>query len=757
MVSATVDLAMRVLVLWSVGYFGRITLGGILALMLLVPLLLACAKISPPSIELLDQLAQSRDVAKLTSYLELTTTHNPFRLLKTNGAYESGKFGWHALELVGGDQKLVVFSTPLTTEDNGELVFIRNGDKLTYLPESDALGIRVVSHAFKVELHPTTSVADLKDRLTLAKTEKAGSWFLFRMSPEYKVQSIKMAGALVPFRQAGGVVTLATPTAAQFSLDITYRAVERQYGFAGSIDNKEAQLTNSYWYPMIARWPAPYTISVTAPANWTVVAQGEKTGREVLDDRATTSYKMDLPVSYYSLSAGPYHKGGIVGQGIPITNYSPEHGVKELQDAGAFYQPILNFYSATFGKYLFSSYGVLATSRYGGGALEAYSYNTAGDFKGEDSHEPAHTWFGGMLDNSYLHSYWNESFAVYCEGLYARNAPLGNKTERGRAFWRHPRITPDYNEDSVALAGADAGPVASTMGYGKGAYVLQMLESIIGTETMIKCMREWVTTQPKGVPTEWEDFTKIVDKSQSRDLSGFWKDWLYTPGYAKMSINSVKASGTQVTGKIHFDGDVRHIPVEVYWEAEGGTRGYANFYTQPDDSGDYPFTLDLPQHPKLVSFDPWLKIIRQFEKNEQPVNAMSATDGLTRYQDRRAPNYFKGFGPAGSIDTLPDSLKNLFIVGHPDHIPALAPLCVRAGFKVVGNKLTYKDTTIDLQHGGAIAIVPINETDSCVIALGTVRYEPKIGDSTTAVFDEYGRFLSGEASPKRSGNWVFSF
>jgi hypothetical protein len=84
-----------------------------------------------PDIKSLDTMAQNRDVAGLSQFLTPDSLKpiNPIQVLKTNGAYETGKFGWHALELTPPDQSktFVVLATPITSEDIGEMVFERQG------------------------------------------------------------------------------------------------------------------------------------------------------------------------------------------------------------------------------------------------------------------------------------------------------------------------------------------------------------------------------------------------------------------------------------------------------------------------------------------------------------------------------------------------------------------------------------------------------------------------------------------------------
>lgn len=717
-------------------------------------LALACAK-QDLDLGRLNEWAKARDVVTLDSLLsDKSSRISPFRILKTNGAYEVGRFGWNVLDLkIPGDPKrYVVFTTAMTSEDIGDLLFEVNDGKLKYLPEEFTNTAYPIRHDMEVKLSPATKTATIEDRLVIG--HEKGDFTILRVSPSYKIQSIQSEdGKSVPFTQAGGVVAVQTPSSPTFTYRIRYVGIVNQPGYAGSMDAKEAMLTNDYWWPMIGREPAPYSIKVTAPAGWTVVGQGELTGIDKsFPTEWTTSYRMDLPVSYYSLSAGPYKSGGKLTGFPKIVNYSAELTPQELQDQGDFYQTVLNFYDKTFTPYPFKSYGEIASQRYGGGALEAYSYCTAGGMMEEDAHEPAHTWFGGILSNTYLHSFWNESFAVYCEGLYRRNVDLGNKDERNLAFSRHPRISPGYDEVPVGYAGVLAGGNASEMGYGKGAHVLEMLEMILGKDMMVKCMQQWLLTHPKGKSAEWEHFTAVVDKVSGRDLKGFWTDWLYTAGSTEFELADLSYAGGNLSGKVQFKSKLTHFPLEILAESEGHKRDFKTFYCSPDSNGEFRFSWAPPFKPTLVSADPWYRVIRKRGEGDVGNAIPILGSKMTRYQDRREPSYLNTVNySAKTTKSLGADLDGVFLVGHPDHIPAMLPLCAKAGFKVVGNKLTYKGTTIDLRRGGAIATVELGGGKRCLIGLGTARYAPNTGNAKVALFDVFGRFLRGESDPKTTG------
>jgi hypothetical protein len=420
------------------------------------------------------------------------------------------------------------------------------------------------------------------------------------------------------------------------------------------------------------------------------------------------------------------------------------------------YKPILAFYDKNFAPFPFTGYGALESRLYGGGALEAYSFATYGDgLPYEDPHEPSHTWWGGMIDNTYLHSMWNESFADFCEGLFRRNVPIGNQEERELAYISDARPQQSYLTATCAEASPWYGSDASSIGYGKGAKVLQMLEEELGTETMIKTMQTWQKENPKGSPGEWSGYEKAVADATHKDYKWFFDEWIRRKGWARFEVKNVKWVQGGLTGDIYFTGDPYKIDCELMLQYADGSREFKKFNTMQEKVGDhYVFLIEAPKHPILVSVDPWRRVLRETRSDEDPIDLQSMMRTVHRYNDPQHADWLAGMGGT-SLDAEPKDLTNVFLVGTPDTIPEMALLCGKAGFVVRGNQLTYDKTTIDLNHGGAMSVVDLPNGKHCVVGLGTFKVRPDFGRARTMVFDEDGRFLRGWTEPKTTGWMTF--
>lgn len=727
-------------------------------LSLLAVLVVGCQ--SPTSAPDFDAFAKARNAAGVAAASVPALRDRPevFRFLRSNGPYDVGRFGWNAVSATTpGSAKYIVFTTKITSEDYGEFVFAFNGERLTrYIPETDSLGHRIEHQRMDVRFEPAAKRANLVSTVRFRKSAGAPSEFLVRLSPHYRVSQVRdKRGRDVRFTQAGGVVWMSSAAAETFEYTLTYSGVVDLPQYAGSITNREAMLTNDYWYPMIARQPSTYEATVHVLRTWTAIAQGELLKDETSGETRTIHWKMDLPTVYWSLSAAPYRTFSQTIDGRKFQIWTLTMSEPQMQMQTELFAPILKFFE-TFAPYPFSYWGAVDSPVYGSGALEAYSFATygAGWLPDEDAHEPSHTWFGGLISNTYLTSFWNESFAAYCEGLYRREGPIGNIEEKRRAFVGDSKPDPSYAQAPMSKAGAFEGPVASSLGYGKGAKVLQMLEVELGTPAMMAAMRHWVNTHPKGEPGEWEDFEEAVRVSSRRDMTTFFDEWVRRPGWADFRIENLKWEAGKVTGEAVFKGNPYHLACEVILDSSTGVRTFTSVQLTPNGNCA-PFEISSPARPVLVSFDPWRKLLLMREREVAPVSIDAFLDRAKRYTAPQQSGWLASMKNMAQLAELPDDLDGVFLVGSPVSIPAIRRLCEQAGFKVEENMLTYDGTTIDLRTGAAIAVLDLPGGKRCAIGLGQTRRRPHPGNARIALVDDLGRFLRGTTDPQTSGHLTF--
>jgi len=462
----------------------------------------------------------------------------------------------------------------------------------------------------------------------------------------------------------------------------------------------------------------------------------------------TVAFDMPLPVVYYSFSAGPFREVDDTIRDHRYSAWSMKHPDREMHVQNLLQADVIDFYSKTFSPYPFKWWGTVISKPYGQGAMEAYSHATYGEgrFPSEDAHEPSHTWWGGIIPNSYLHSMWNESFADFSQEFFQRERGLGNHEDRLKAFVA--RMTPDssFKAGAVAEGTPDLGPTAGSLGYGKGALVLEMLEDETGTAALLDCIHGWLSEHQKGNLGEWAGFEKAVNHITGKSYGWFFDQWLGRPGWPVFSIDNVRWTGGKVVGTVKFESEPYRLPVEVLAQFSDGKSELKKAVIV----GSGEVSVAFSRKPASVSFDPWLRLLRNIDDTEQPLQLRRFLGRCKRYRDPAHPAWLDTIR-GDTISVLPKDLDGVLIIGSPESVPIMKDLCWRVGFKVEGNKLSYKDTTIDLDHGAALAIVDLGAGKRCAIGLGTTEAELVYGRSRLAVMDGYGRFLRGVTDPKTTG------
>lgn len=722
--------------------------------------LLPAMLLAAPQIDIaaIDKLVRARDVSGLSPYC-VGTSAAEFFFLSRSGAYGVGERGWKAelLRLPRTGKEYVVITTDLTSQDYGDQVFPIEDGKIGHrVPESLTQGHRIRHHEFDIAFDLSKLEARIVDKVTLESSPNSDDVCWMRMSPCYKVTAARREdGKDIIFNQAGGVVALDLGKERPKQVILEYVGNPKMPMYAGSISKDEAQLTNDYWYPMIGRLPATYAAAITVPSGWHAIAQGELVSKTEGGSGVRYVYRMDMPAVYFSLSAGPYRvvKAEMDGREFWVASSTMSQTAMEIQSQ--LYADIFKFYDR-LRPYPWKSFGALVTPRYGGGALEAYSFATyGGGLPGVDAHEPAHTWFGGMLPNTYLRSFWNESFAVYCSGLFEREGAPGVREDRRLAFVSDATPSAAYSGGRVASSGVDAGPVASALGYGKGADVLQMLEVEIGTEGMLNSMREWLRSHKTGEPAEWEDFEAAVARATKRDLGWFFDQWLRRPGWARFKIEKVRLLDGEIRGETVFTGDDYRLTLDVLLRTESGEMLHkrADITQRKVETGRYEFSIPVEDKVVRISFDPHRRMLREYT-DDPPPSLRSELRSLRRFTDPKTSDWLQGVG-GRALDKLPENLDGCLIVASPESLSVMRDFCGQIGFRVTGDLLEYHGVTINLNEGGALALVDLPIGGQCAIGLGKTLLRPDTGKARVAVFDKYGRFLAGETEPDWDGPLVF--
>ena len=325
---------------------------------------------------------------------------------------------------------------------------------------------------------------------------------------------------------------------------------------------------------------APFDITVTAPAHWTVLSNGAETGREALPGAAATwRFARTRPISTYLMAvvAGPYH-------------YVRDHYTRTLPDGSLLEIPLgalcrkglarhfdheeifeltkqgLDFFHDNFGyPYPFGTYDQAFVPEYNIGAMENPGLVTFREeyvFRGRTTraayqgrantllHEMAHMWFGDLVTMEWWDDLWlKESFADF---MAAFSLVEATRYQEGWITFANRRKAWAYRADQLPSTHPvtadirdlqDAKLNFDGITYAKGASVLKQLVAYVGREAFLEGARRYFQRHAYG-NTRLEDLLAVLAETSGRDMDAWAQAWLKTSGVNTLTPQPVwDASG----------------------------------------------------------------------------------------------------------------------------------------------------------------------------------------------------------------------
>jgi len=307
---------------------------------------------------------------------------------------------------------------------------------------------------------------------------------------------------------------------------------------------------------------ASFTIHVTVPAHWTVLANQPGAGPDRGEgDSAVWHFPPTPPIPTYlaAVAAGEYHvvrssHTTARGQVIPLGLGCRASLAGHLDEADIFLitRQGLDFFTGLFqSDYPFAKYDQVFVPEYSAGATENAGCVVISDdllFRGRVTdalpelramvilHEMAHMWFGDLVTMKWWDDLWlNESFAEFCGTLASAEATrftgawttfcIGRKTwgyAQDQLPSTHP-VAADVRTLSQAVANFDG------ISYAKGASVLRQLASFLGRESFLAGIRAYFAEHAWGNAT-LADLLRAMEASSGVQLADWSKAWLETAG-----------------------------------------------------------------------------------------------------------------------------------------------------------------------------------------------------------------------------------
>ena len=351
------------------------------------------------------------------------------------------------------------------------------------------------------------------------------------------------------------------------------------------------------WYPNLNGFGerALYDLTFKVPRKYTVVSVGELQVATTEQDLAVTHWvtpgpvavagfnygeytKVDLPdeitgykISGYYLSTLPnslqqFKEKAFLGSMAPgsMTKYALEQTRAQLQLCTLYFgkspynevyvteQPNFNF-GQSWPNLVYLPISAYMDSTQRWMLFGRINDKFTGFVQEVTPHEVAHQWWGHTVGWASYHDQWlSEGFAEFSAALFLQQAVGKNWRKDYIEFWERLRER-ILDKNNFGVAPNDAGPIwmglrlvsprtenaYQNVTYPKGAYVLQMLRSMMYTsedqdKAFIAMMHEFVESH-RDRPATTESFraiaekhmTKLMDLRKNGRLDWFFDEWVY--------------------------------------------------------------------------------------------------------------------------------------------------------------------------------------------------------------------------------------
>lgn len=306
---------------------------------------------------------------------------------------------------------------------------------------------------------------------------------------------------------------------------------------------------------------ARFTLSVTAPEGWEVVANGAPQGapRPAGDGLSTRAFAATQPLPTYlvAFAAGRFSvetaaRGGRTMRMLhretdAATVARNRDAIFDLHAAALSWLEDYTQIPYPFGKFDF----VLIPSFQFGGMEHAGAifYNATGLMLDESAtqnqllgrasviaHETAHMWFGDLVTMRWFNDVWTkEVFASFMAAKIV-NPSFPRVNHELRFLLDHYPAA--YQVDRTAGTNAvrqtlgnlrDAGQMYGPIIYDKAPIVMRQLETIVGEEAFRDGLREYLRRFAYGNAT-WPQLVAILDARTPRDLAAWSRAWVERRG-----------------------------------------------------------------------------------------------------------------------------------------------------------------------------------------------------------------------------------
>ena len=391
-----------------------------------------------------------------------------------------------------------------------------------------------------------------------------------------------------------------------------------------------------HWIPTFDHPSAKATVTfnITAPAREEVVANGKLDRVETTANGTRTwTYSEGAPIPPYCMiiAVGQFARIEPSQRApVPISYYVPKSESHLALKGFAPAIPSLEYFNELIAPYPYEKLAmIVGATRYGGMENSSAIVFTPQFFNVRPqakisapygiprgtvnliSHEIAHQWFGDSVTESTWADLWlSEGFATYFAGLFLQRSEgeAAFQDYMSRAAeeifeYEKKKPSPIFDRDTEDLLG-----LLNANNYQKGAWVLHMLRSSLGDQVFFRGIRDYYHKHKEATATT-EDLRAALEAASGKDLSGFFKRWIYESGHPKYQLSWEWRQKSEVrlvlrqlqSGNAFLD----HVPVAITT-----TSGKRDVFLKPNGKETVE-TVRLTEMPTSIEIDPRNTLLKE--------------------------------------------------------------------------------------------------------------------------------------------------
>jgi aminopeptidase N len=397
------------------------------------------------------------------------------------------------------------------------------------------------------------------------------------------------------------------------------------------------------WHPCFDNFVerSTYLFNVKTDTSKSVHCNGLLINESTSGAVKTTTWQMnqEIPTYLACIATGNYttihqtYNSNLTSSSIPIYLSAQANDTVNLKNSFANLNGAMTAFENNFGPYFWDKIGYSLVP-FNAGAMEhatniAYPIYAADGSLGSETlmaHELAHHWWGNLVTCKTAEDMWiNEGMASYCERLflehiYGYDSYINSIRANHKEVLHHAHIN---DESFLALHEVPHEFTYGDHSYNKGADVAHTLRSYMGDTEYFTTMTNFLNDN-KFKAVDAYDLRNYINNNSSVNVTDFFNDWIFNPGFPQFSIDSVKTinSGSTYTNTVFIKQKLRaapnyfsNVPLDITFKSSNWSEETFSFVMNGANNS-FQFT---------TSFAPVLSFLNGADKISQGVTAENQT------------------------------------------------------------------------------------------------------------------------------------